>query len=214
MHIIQSKKPIHCLYCQKEIASNSSLVYYLVNDDGLCEECRKQLAYCPCKIKIQDIEVKSFYQYNEMMKGLILQYKECYDEALKDIFFAELKDKIHFKYHDYKVVLVPSSKTNLKRRGFNHLALMCQSLRLPIADILEKRNDISQNNLNYAERFKMVENIQIKQNATVPEKILLIDDLLTTGSSIYGAYKALKPYSEKIVPITLSYVNQVVHSKI
>lgn len=214
MRLKPSVKPIRCRYCDKDRLHQSSLLYYLANQDELCEICRKQLCYAPKTFKVRDIEVQSFYEYNDFLKSMILQYKECYDEALKDVFFYDLNFKLKMKYRDFTIVLVPSSQTNLKRRGFNHLALMCQKTGLPIADILEKEKDFSQNNLGLINRQKMVNNIKLKDGAIVPERILLVDDILTTGSSIYGSYKALKNPYNHIIPITLSYVNNVSHSKI
>lgn len=214
MHLKPSLLPTKCRYCDKDRLHQSSLFYYLANQDELCETCRKQLRYAPKTFEVRDIKVQSYYEYNDFLKSIILQYKECYDEALKDVFFYDLNFKLRMKYHDFTIVLVPSSKSNLERRGFNHLALMCQKIGLPIADILEKEKDLSQNNLGLIKRQKMVDNIKLKEGSYRPERILLIDDILTTGSSIYGAYKALKNPYNRIIPITLSYVNHAGHSKI
>ena len=40
------------------------------------------------------------------------------------------------------------------------------------------------------------------------DKILLFDDVLTTGSSLQGAIKCLKPLVKEIVIVTLSLKNQ------
>ena len=214
MRYIQFIPPTKCLFCQKDKLHNSSLLYYLVNDDDLCECCRKQLEYAPIKVKLHGVEIRSYYRYNDTLKSLILQYKECYDEALKDVFFYDLKWKLRLKYYDYIIVICPSSKSNLERRGFNHLYLMCASIGLKIEDILYKKEDLSQNNLNYQARAKMIGNIALKDGAVPPPKILLIDDILTTGSTIVGAYRALKTAENIVIPITLSFVTGLGHSKL
>ena len=91
---------------------------------------------------------------------------------------------------------------------------MCASIGLKIEDILYKKEDLSQNNLNYQARTKMIDNITLKDGAVPPPKILLIDDILTTGSTIVGAYRALKTAENIVIPITLSFVTGLGHSKL
>lgn len=38
----------------------------------------------------------------------------------------------------------------------------------------------------------MIHNLVLKQNAEIPENILLVDDTITTGSTLLGALEALK----------------------
>lgn len=197
-----------CLYCDKDYLRNSSIIYYLLDNDGLCQKCREALRYQPTVITKEELKVKSFYIYNKMFSSLILQYKECMDEALKDIFIHPFKAYIRLKYRKYTIVYVPSSKQNLKRRGFNHLELMFSSLKLPSLDILEKIEDISQNNLSMQARSKMINNIKLKEGVKVPKKILLVDDVYTSGSSIYGSYLVLKKYTHDIKALTIAYVDK------
>ena len=130
------------------------------------------------------------------------------DEALKDIFIYPVRAYLRMRYYKYTLVYVPSSKKNLERRGFNHLVLMFQSLKLNSADILEKIEDISQNNLSIDKRKRMITNIRLKDGVKVPKHILLVDDVYTSGSSIYGSYLVLKNYSEDIKAITIAYVTK------
>lgn len=199
---------MRCIYCDKKYHINSSLIYCLLDKDPLCEKCRNALEYRPTEKIINELKVKSFYVYNKMFSSLILQYKECMDEALKDIFIYQIKSYIRVKYHKYTLVFVPSTKSNIKKRGFNHLALMFSSLKLPVADILEKIEEKSQNNLDINKRKEMITNIKLKDNVVVPKKILLVDDVYTSGSSIYGSYLVLKQYTKDIKAITIAYVDK------
>lgn len=197
-----------CLYCDEDYYKNSSIIHYLFDKDPLCERCRQALIFKPNIIKKEELKVKSFYIYNKMFSSLILQYKECMDEALKDIFIYPVRAYLRMRYYKYTLVYVPSSKKNLERRGFNHLVLMFQSLKLNSADILEKIEDISQNNLSIDKRKRMITNIRLKDGVKVPKHILLVDDVYTSGSSIYGSYLALKNYSKDIKAITIAYVTK------
>lgn len=191
-----------CIYCDKLVNTYSFKSIFL-KEDFLCVECREKLV---CKKKVMNIngyDIEIFYKYDGMFKNLLIQYKECYDEALKDVFLYDIKEYIEFKYHDYYLCLVPSSQNKLKQRGFNHLELMCKNIKLKRIK-LKMINDISQQNKNYNDR-KLMENNFVYSGEKV-DKVLIFDDVLTTGSSITGAINALKPYTSKIKIIVLSAV--------
>lgn len=191
-----------CIYCDKLINTYSFKSIFL-KEDFLCVECREKLV---CKKKVMNIngyDIEIFYKYDGMFKNLLIQYKECYDEALKDVFLYDIKEYIEFKYHDYYLCLVPSSQNKLKQRGFNHLELICKNIKLKRIK-LKMINDISQQNKNYNDR-KLMENNFVYSGEKV-DKVLIFDDVLTTGSSITGAINALKPYTSKIKIIVLSAV--------
>lgn len=191
-----------CIYCDKLINTYSFKSIFL-KEDPFCMECREKLIFKKKIINVNGYNVETFCKYDGMFKNLLIQYKECYDEALKDVFLYDIKEYIEFKYHDYYLCLVPSSQNKLKQRGFNHLELMCKNIKLKRIK-LKMINDISQQNKNYNDR-KLMENNFVYSGEKV-DKVLIFDDVLTTGSSIMGAINALKPYTSKIKIIVLSAV--------
>lgn len=199
-----------CIYCDEKYYKTSSLVDMYLSDDPLCTKCRKSLHLKRATIKIDDTMVKSFYEYDEVFRDILLQYKECYDEALKDVFLYPFINEIRFKYLGYVIVCIPSSKTKRKRRGFDHMMKMVECLKMPVIDALELKEDMSQADKSYAKRQMMIENIVLKKGVELPFKILVIDDVLTTGASIKGALKALGK-DKKIKVLTVSYVKKRKH---
>lgn len=199
---------MRCLYCDEDYMHNSSLYHYLFSGDMLCERCRHKLIFKPQKIMINDMSVLGFYVYDDSFRSLIIQYKECHDEALKDVFLYDLKDYINLRYHGYTLIHVPSSVSNLKRRSFDHMGLMLEGLHLKHLDMVEKIEDISQNALNRTQRLKMTDNFKLREGYEIPDKVLLIDDILTTGSSLYGVYKLFRNHVTKIKVMSLAYVKR------
>lgn len=197
-----------CLYCDGDYMHNSSLIHYLISGDMLCEKCRRSLDFKPVRIDIRGMKVLCLYVYDDSFRSLIIQYKECNDEALKDVFIYDVKDYLRVRYHGYKVVWVPSSMSHLKRRGFDHMKGIMESVGLEMTDIIEKIEDISQNNLNGSKREKMIDNFRLKKGSKIPDKVLLVDDVLTTGSSLYGVYRLLCQDVTKIDILSLSYVKR------
>ena len=134
-----------CLYCDKEIKEYS--IYSLfVEEDKLCLECRNAMKYHHQKFHLDELEVESFYEYDSLFKDILLQYKECYDEALSEVFLYKIFEYLKLKYTGYQILYVPSSNTKLNERGFNHLKKIYHSLCFKEVVGLKMINDISQVN--------------------------------------------------------------------
>ena len=192
---------MRCLYCDSEI-NKESFYSMFIEEDKLCLNCRKALKLNRRIIDLDGLKVECFYDYNSLFKSLILQYKECHDEALSTVFLYGLKEYIEFKYRNFKIVYMPSSMQKLELRGFNHLDLIFKDLNLTKIDGLVYKNELVQEGKNRQDRIKMIDNfVYFGQKY---EKILIVDDVLTTGSSFIGAYRALRPYCTKISGLSLS----------
>lgn len=195
----------HCKLCNSEDMNSLNIANYLFNKDTICDVCRSKLEFKEQNIIIENINILGIYLYNEQMKDLLLQYKESCDESLYDVFMYKYRKKFKRKYKGYKIVVMPSSTKKQNLRGFNHLSKIFEGCGLEIVDILEKVNDVSQKDLGYEKRLEMKNNIKIKEHMKVPEKVLLVDDVVTTGSSIIGAIRVLDTQCKEIKVFCLSY---------
>ena len=194
---------MRCLCCDQDI-KKISLYSFIFKEDRLCINCRNRMTKNHKRIKIDELEIESFYDYNSLFKSLIIQYKECYDELLSEVFLYGIKEYINIKYRDYKIIYMPSSKEKLNKRGFNHLKLIFEELDLKVVDGLKYKEELIQQGKNMSERVKMKDNFIYEGDRL--DKVLIVDDVLTTGSSIVGAYRALKPYCNNIRALVLASV--------
>ena len=65
--------------------------------------------------------------------------------------------------------------------------------------------ELSQVNKDKKQREKMLNNYLYEGNKL--DKVLIVDDVYTTGSSIIGVSRALKPYANNIRALTLAKVS-------
>jgi len=210
--------PIKCGYCD-EITENGSYI---------CDSCRKELdledklnrcKFCGTKLfdknrvclecdkdKKYYEELIFFSEYKDVLKNKILAYKFNDKKYLKDFFAEELSRYLLNLEADY-IIGVPISTKRMRERGYNQTNLVAKKLGQIlnikyVSDILIKTGDtVHQSGLSKTER-----KINIKNSFKVADKydicdkkILLIDDIFTTGATVNECSKMLKKAGAKKV---------------
>lgn len=187
-----------CLYCNQSLEHGATLIELLINHDVLCPMCRHELIRNKKKFSINNIPVDACYIYNDFFSSLLVQYKDCMDEALKSVFLFNHRLIFHVKYWGYTLVPMPSSKDKIKDRGFNHVLGMFEWCKNEKYCCLEKTSNQKQVTSTSIQRQKMIGNIRCTKDVKHIKKILLIDDVCTTGSTLKGALEALSSFEGKI----------------
>lgn len=200
---------MNCLYCDSKI-EKMSLTSLFLQEDLLCSKCRQQLKIERKIIDLGEFKVETFFEYDGIFKSILLQYKECMDEALKPVFLYGLDEYMNIRYHSYKLLLAPSSKSKLEKRGFNHLEGIFEPIKLERINGLRMINDLCQEGKNYEERSKMKNNY-IYEGERI-DKLLIVDDVLTTGSTLMGIFNVLNSKVDKIKVLSLAYKNKSLYN--
>ncbi len=199
-----------------------------LNDNFLCNKCYIKLKN-DSKFKVE--ENKKDKEYNEdranrneynrllymfkyegMIRSIILKYKfQDKSYLYKTIVNFLLKNEKLFeiiKTYD-TIVPVPISKKRKKTRGYNQSYLIARE----IADkagisinnkcLFKTKNIIEQNKLNKEERANNIKGVYELKNSYELEnkKILLIDDIYTTGSTVNECCRILKKAKPKEIDI-------------
>lgn len=109
------------------------------------------------------------------------------------------------------IIPAPIMKTHLFVRGYNQSELLAHSLAAilgcPVQKALSRRSgDYSQAGLSKSQRLQLGNSIQLKPHQNLHDKcILLIDDVLTTGSTMKKCAQALmEDYPRNIYGLTFS----------
>jgi competence protein ComFC len=131
---------------------------------------------------------KSLYLYNEAMKSYLHQYKFLQDAALSSVFAADLNRSL--QKEQSILVPIPMKKENLKERTFSQVVLALDAAGLPYLHLLDKIGDV-QGKKSRAQR-RAAEGLFAWNGAAVPKRLILVDDLYTTGTTMRHAAKVLK----------------------
>lgn len=195
---------MRCLYCDKKYQKIRMI--NLFEDDPLCAECRKKLKGKIRRTRLEGINVYYLYEYADLFKNALLQYKEVHDEALKEIFIYPYGDIARILLKKYKVLYVPSSKKKYQERNFVPMEKILERYgAMKYADVL-MREELVQANRSLAERKKMIDNYYIPKKIDKRDHILVVDDVLTSGSSLKGVIKAIDNRTKHILIFVLAIV--------
>jgi len=134
----------------------------------------------------------SLYVYNDFLKDLIAMYKFRGDYVLAKI-FAELFKKEMTKITSDLLVPIPLSEERLYERGFNQATAVLTFAGLQSADILTRIHSEKQSKKSREERIHIPQVFKVEPDGEIHgKKVLLIDDIYTTGSTLRHAAKLLK----------------------
>lgn len=181
-----------CLVCFKPIVEGLDLFELLFTNDILCGHCRKKLIKLDRIYDVEGLKIHTIYQYNDVIEKWMYQIKESKDETLGKCFLYGLSKKIEKAYRGYVLVMVPSSIEKTQERGFHAVSKIFASVDLDKRNCFIKDN-IKQSKLNRIERQHVYNAIHLIDSSIKEcKKILLVDDVCTTGSSLKACVELLK----------------------
>ena len=180
-----------------------------LDKNSLCNKCKIRLqknALC----KIENYKDTSSYfdehiylfQYTGEIRDTILKYKFNEKSYIYRTFLEFIKNnkKICAQIKKYDIIIpVPVSKKRFKQRGYNQSALIAKNLAKTLnidykENVLVKIKDNKpQSEMGQDKRKSNVKGVYTIKNKEIinQKKILLIDDIFTTGNTVNECAKVL-----------------------
>ena len=187
--------------------------------ESLCKKCEKKLeSNTIWEIKenqnpyIFFEELISIFKYEGIIRDKIIDYKfneKSYLYKTFTIFLLKNK-KVFEKIQSYDTIItVPIREKRKKTRGNNQSLLISREIskktgiKLKKKNLIKIKNTIEQSKLDKEEREKNVQNVyQIKNEEILKnKKILLLDDIYTTGNTVNSCCKILKKAKPKKIGV-------------
>ncbi|HUQ84894.1 MAG TPA: ComF family protein [Candidatus Limnocylindrales bacterium] len=229
MGILDFIFPKRCVNCRKigTYICPNCFTYISFNETGTCIVCQRPsiggLTHPICRGKYTPDGVFSSLVYIGVVKKLVYKFK--YNPNLTDL-KSTLLDLFHegiiqkeafYKLLDQESVLVPIplSRSRMRKRGYNQAMILAKGIGekwdISVIDCLERTRDTkTQVGLSKEEREKNIKGaFRIKPvfaKASWGKQVFLVDDVVTSGSTIKEASKILKKAGvEKVYGLTLAH---------
>ncbi|MDY3903033.1 ComF family protein [Peptoniphilus sp.] len=174
----------------KLLENNCPICGKIVNNYGLCSDCFDLINKDPVfyyNIEgLEDLIVSS--TYSGIMRKLIIDFKFngklAYGEIISEIMIEKLLEK---NLSSEVLTYVPMYKYKERERGYNQSKILAEDiakkLDLKCEDVFEKAIDTKfqvglkkhEREENLKDSFKVIK---------IPEEIIIVDDVITTGATI------------------------------
>ena len=196
-----------------------------------CRSCGRLQYDCTClpkyakKINHSIVVWCVFYDtaQNGSVNQLFTYLKRKYDRQVIDFCTDKMKQAVLaiFKKRGldlkgYYVTYAPRSKSNVNKFGFDHsrkLALsLAKKLELKVKVTFKNKGKTEQKELNKRQRVQNAAGAYsiIPNSVCKGDKLLLVDDILTTGATMYTcALQLYKNGAESVVPVVFAKDNYV-----
>ncbi|WP_411676745.1 ComF family protein [Caproicibacter sp.] len=181
--------PPHCVFCDKIVAPGTKVC------QG-CSSAIKPVSAMRCMNLSgggQNIPCAVLYSYEDQVRDSIIRFKFYGEKSNAEFYADQLSELIGSRMNASSfdvVTAVPISRERKKGRGYNQSELIArkiaEKLNLPYRECLEKiRDNPEQHLLPRTERMKNVKGIyRADKDLAAGNSILLIDDIVTTGSTL------------------------------
>ena len=169
----------------------------------ICKECEERLK--PYEINLVQKDKFFIYKYQDIIRNLLLNYKFNDASYLANSFAYLIKNnkKIYSILKNYDIIIpVPLHKKRMNERGYNQTELIAKKLGIPVETncLIKAKNIKPQSTKTAKERQIDIKNVFAIQNVEKikNKKLLLLDDIYTTGSTANECIKTLSKATNKI----------------
>ncbi len=191
--------------------------------ENKCDHCGRltyySTQYCDSCIdkNIYFDKARSLYSYEEPISVMVQNLKYNKKLYLADIFCDNFLEIFFSNFADTDfITFVPTTKKSLKERGYNQSQILAdrlsEKLNLPVySTAIKTKETMHQVTLNYYERKENLIGVFEFDKVDIKGKnILLIDDVLTTGTTADNLAKIFKKNkANKVYVLTIASVSKV-----
>lgn len=188
--------PVRCILCKREGA-------WLCAHHNVFEKAPKNEAFFH---HVDEVLAATAY-YQETSKKLVEYFKFRGFAELADIMAEQIASMLpKEKYRQYTIIPIPLHWTRKMWRGFNQAEKIAQALQKKCptltlsTDLKRTQRTKQQSKLKRLDRLSNVTDAFVWQGKMpVPQNVLLIDDVVASGSTMDAAAKELKGHGAQNV---------------
>ena len=156
----------------------------LISEDRLCMRCRTR-SY-PFRMNF------SLYSYDGPIKAMLHQYKFQNQRVLAHLFAALLAPHLRQAFPGDPIVPVPARPANRRKRGWDHVGVIAEILHsrygCRVVPLLQRSGGAAQKSLDFEHRTTNLRgrirfNRRLTSEKARPKRIVLLDDIFTTGAT-------------------------------
>ena len=181
------------------------------NSGLLCSHCHDSIAWLPKPFNVDiasdtvlSIQTATYYEYP--LRQAIRAFKHHEDMTKLPLLLHAIRQlpRPHGCHHDNSVIVaMPTTEQRLVKRGFDPVSILSAQLskhwQIPLWHGVKRIDDtVSQQGLTRAERLSNLDNAFVLTEKPPVKRLLLFDDVATTGASLQALGRTLLTPSETV----------------
>ena len=222
-----------CLWCGEEVERTQPILSFLLgtNRKCICVNCEQpflqlkqhptclecgrlitKVEVCPDCLKWHHVKESvllkntALYAYDDAGRKFMELFKFVGDTRVTALVIKELRrELLGYQKKGYVLCPLPSSEASLKKREFETIPFLLKQCYVPTVSLLEHiGKGKKQSEKTRQERLQLKQPFRVKEGVVIPKKVLLVDDVYTTGATLHLAAKVLiKMGVEEVESLTL-----------
>ena len=178
-------------------------------DRALCSTCRAALQPMPLRVDLPDLPVWAALDYRSVPRAVLVAFKDggrtdaapALATAMRAAVAASLRDGGATRDRGgVRIATVPSTRAALRRRGYRPVEVLLARAGLRSERVLRAvRRTADQASLGVAQRAVNRAGSLRAEPRAAGRSYLLVDDILTTGSTLQEAARALRAAGARVV---------------
>ena len=172
----------------------------LISEDGICTRCRDK-SFC-------FLSNHSLFRYEGETRELIYRYKFKGRKSLAYYYSDIVAEAYMRSYKGFIVVPVPFRPSSRRKRGWDQVQRIVDIINckygIPARKLLLRKGGAPQKALDYDGRSKNLHgriHVRSPDGVELPQKLLLLDDVFTTGATADECSRVLKTRGVDIVKV-------------
>lgn len=181
------------------------------NSGLLCSHCHDSIAWLPKPFNVDiaagtvlSIQTATYYEYP--LRQAIRAFKHHEDMTKLPLLLHAIRQlpRPHGCHHDNSVIVaMPTTEQRLVKRGFDPVSILSAQLskhwQIPLWHGVKRIDDtVSQQGLTRAERLSNLDNAFVLIEKPPVKRLLLFDDVATTGASLQALGRTLLTSAETV----------------